>query len=173
MWLALNVTKCILDLYEAISILPVVTFVSIFTLYHSDISLVYNDRVSALVNILTAYFSHRTRYMSLIGVWYVRKVSNLCSMMTWIFLSEIVFVYSWCLFIPILMTNCLYLYLMTNSTSVWSMEYKINEWKKNVFITHSTSYRTRFLIFPKAAHQIVAFPVLTSRNISFPTFRIN
>ena len=68
MWLALNVTKCILDLYEAISILPVVTFVSIFTLYHSDISLVYNDRVSALVNILTAYFSHRTRYMSLIGV---------------------------------------------------------------------------------------------------------
>ena len=46
------------------------------------------------------------------------------------FLSEIVFVYSWCLFITILMTNCLYLYLylMTNSTSVWSMEYKKNEW---------------------------------------------
>ena len=42
------------------------------------------------------------------------------------FLSEIVFVYSWYMSIPI-DDNCLYLHLMTISTSVWSMEY---EWMK-------------------------------------------
>jgi len=35
------------------------------------------------------------------------------------------------------------------------------------------SYRTLFQIYPKAASQVVVFPVLTSRNMSFPTFRRN
>jgi hypothetical protein len=35
------------------------------------------------------------------------------------------------------------------------------------------SYRTIFQICPKAASQMVVFPVLTLRNMSFPTFRRN
>jgi len=35
------------------------------------------------------------------------------------------------------------------------------------------SYQTLFQICPKAASQMVVFPALTSRNMSFPTFRRN
>jgi hypothetical protein len=38
---------------------------------------------------------------SLVGDWYVREGLNLGSMLTWISLSEIIFVYNWCLFILI------------------------------------------------------------------------
>ena len=83
-------------MYKAISTLPVIALVSIFILYHADITFMYNDRVSALTNIPDSIFRIRARY---------------------------------------------------------------------VFINYTVqSYRTRFQIFRKAAPQMVAFPVLTSRN---------